>query len=124
MKTQLIIASILGFLAVAIGAIGAHALKNILESVGKIEQFETANRYHWYHTFAIIACFLLFQQTQNSFYSLSSWFFIVGILLFSGSLYAYSLTGIKVFAHITPVGGLTYLVAWALMLVGIVKSNF
>lgn len=50
MKTILIIASLSGFLAVMIGAIGAHALKDILEQVGKVEQFETGNRYHWYHT--------------------------------------------------------------------------
>jgi uncharacterized membrane protein YgdD (TMEM256/DUF423 family) len=122
MKTQLIIATILGFLGVAIGAIGAHALKNILQSVGKIEQFETANRYHWYHLFAIIACFVLNKLFPNELFVWSNWFFIAGIVLFSGSLYAYSLTGTKIFAHITPFGGLMYLVAWVLAAVAVVKS--
>ena len=122
MKLQLIIAAILGFFGVAIGAIGAHALKAILESVGKAENFETANRYHWCHTFAIFTCAYLFSQTQNQLFANSSWFFLAGIVLFSGSLYAYSLTGIKVFAHITPVGGIVFLVAWIMMLIGITKS--
>ena len=122
MKIQLIIGAVLGFLGVAIGAFGAHGLKKVLETVGKAEQFETANKYHWYHTFAVFVASWCFYQTQNQQFSLSSWFFIIGILIFSGSLYAYSLTGIKFFAMVTPIGGLAFLAAWILLLLGIVKS--
>ncbi len=123
MKIQLIIASFLGFFGVALGAFGAHALKSILESVGKIEQFETANKYHWYHTFAVFLCAWFFYQTQNNTFSVSAWLFLVGIFVFSGSLYAYSITGLKQFAMITPVGGLFFLIAWGLMVYGIIYSK-
>ena len=124
MKTILIIASISGFLAVMIGAIGAHALKDILEQVGKVEQFETGNRYHWYHTLILFGLAWLHHTYGGSLYVYASWSFLLGILLFTCSLYAYSLTGTKVFAHITPFGGLAFLAGWGLTLTAIFKSNF
>lgn len=122
MKLLLILASISGALAVFIGAIGAHAFKNTLEAVGKIEQYQTGNSYHWYHTLAVFGVAWLFSYSgnQNTFL-VAGILFLVGIVLFSGSLYAYGLTGIKVFVHITPVGGLTFIAGWITLLYGLIK---
>lgn len=122
MKLILIIGALSGALAVFIGAIGAHAFKGVLEAVGKIEQYQTGVQYHWYHTFAVFVAIWLYNYTgnQNVFLTAGT-LFLIGIFLFSGSLYAYSLTGIKPFVHVTPVGGLTFIAGWLYLMYGIVK---
>ena len=122
MKIVLILGAFSGVLAVFIGAIGAHAFKGTLEAVGKIEQYQTGVQYHWYHTLAVFAALWLYSYSgSQNIFIVTGVLFLVGILLFSGSLYAYGLTGIKVFAHITPVGGFTFIAGWILLLYGIVK---
>lgn len=122
MKLILILGAVSGALAVFIGAIGAHAFKNTLEAVGKIEQYQTGVQYHWYHTLAIFVAIWLYTYSGNQpMFLVVGVLFLVGILLFSGSLYVYGLTGIKVFAHITPVGGLTFIAGWVTLVFGMVK---
>ncbi|MFD2202939.1 DUF423 domain-containing protein [Shivajiella indica] len=107
------LAAILGALAVGIGAFGAHGLKPILEANAKVDTFETAVKYHFYHTIAIlILAIWLNIQPEMKKISRVIWSFFVGILIFSGSLYFLSLTGINWLGAITPIGGLFFIYGW------------
>jgi len=110
----LAIASIFGGLSVGAGAFASHALKEKL-SERSLEIFETAARYQMYHALALLLVALLITQTESSQSSLiiAGWAFIIGIILFSGSLYTLSLTDIKILGAITPLGGLAFIIGWA-----------
>jgi uncharacterized membrane protein YgdD (TMEM256/DUF423 family) len=112
-KIFLSIAGILGGLAVAAGAFGSHALREKL-SDRSLEIFETGVRYQMYHALALLLVALLISQTNNPTTPLivAGCLFIAGIFIFSGSLYALSLTGIKYFGAITPLGGVAFIAAW------------
>jgi uncharacterized membrane protein YgdD (TMEM256/DUF423 family) len=112
--TQLffIIASINGFIAVALGAFAAHGLKNILDAQ-LLATFQTGVQYHMSHTLALLVVALLsLQFPQNNLLKVSGWLLIIGIGVFSGSLYALSLSGIRWLGAITPIGGVFFLSAW------------
>lgn len=108
-----------GFLAVAIGAFGAHGLKKIV-SPELMVIFETGNRYHFYHTLAALAAFLLLQQSlvlestnkSTRYFKLATWMYLLGIFIFSFSLYALAVTGIRILGAITPIGGVCFLIGW------------
>ncbi len=100
-------------LSVMIGAFGAHALKATLEATNRLETFETAVRYQFYHAMALILLGLLMIQFQHKAFNIAGYGFIIGILLFSGSLYGLSLTGITKLGAITPLGGLAFIIGWA-----------
>ncbi len=121
-KIFLIIAGVLGMLAVGIGAFGAHALKKVLESTGKTEVFETGVKYHFWHVLALLAVALLMEKFTHSFMLYSAWSFIAGILIFSGSLYILSITGITKLGAITPFGGLAFILGWLFLILAAVKS--
>ena len=104
------VAGLLGFLAVALGAFGAHALKARLSSE-LLQVWNTAVLYHLIHALALFALALFARSTSTSIH-IPAWLFTAGILLFSGSLYALALSGIKPLGAITPVGGLCFLAAW------------
>ena len=118
-KIFLSIASILGLLSVAIGAFGAHGLKNLLEKNGRLPNFETAVKYQVYHVFAIITVAVLMDKYSEKLMTYAGYSFIGGILLFSGSLYILSLTNVTKWGAITPVGGLLFIIGWGLMIVGL-----
>jgi uncharacterized membrane protein YgdD (TMEM256/DUF423 family) len=124
-RTTLLLAFAFGFLAVAIGAFGAHALKPYMDSY-QLSIFETASRYHFYHSLALLAVALL---PNSNFTKYIGWCFAIGILLFSGSLYLLSLKTVLHIEHwkflgpITPLGGLFFLAAWAMGLVQVVRSK-
>ncbi len=112
--TQLffIIASINGFVAVALGAFAAHGLKNILDTQ-LLATFQTGVQYQMTHTLALLAVALLtLQFPQSNLLKVSGWLLIIGIVFFSGSLYALSLSGIRWLGAITPIGGVFFLGAW------------
>src|SRR5215467_10665509 len=116
-RTFLLIGSVLGFLGVAFGAFGAHALRSRL-SADMLAVFETAVRYQMYHTFAIlIVAAAIGRIGDAAWLVIAGWFFVAGIVLFSGSLYALTLTGIGMLGAITPVGGLLFLIGWACLIV-------
>ena len=121
-KLFLIVGSISGMLSVMIGAFGAHALKATLEANNRMETFETAVKYQFYHSLALVLLGLLMVQFQHKAFATSGYGFIAGILIFSGSLYVLSLTGITKLGAITPLGGLAFIVGWAAMAWGILKS--
>ncbi|CAN5921779.1 DUF423 domain-containing protein [soil metagenome] len=95
-------------IAVAAGAFGAHGLRERLEPRA-LEIFETAARYQIYHALAIILCGVIATRGANT----AGWLFQAGIVVFSGSLYALALTGVKGLGAITPLGGLAFLIGWA-----------
>ncbi len=109
----LFVAAILGGISVAAGAFGAHALKEKL-SEQAISIFETAARYQMYHALALLLVALLLSraETAQSTLTAAGISFIAGVVIFSGSLYSLSFTGIKWLGAITPLGGVGFLVGW------------
>ncbi|MGB3691410.1 MAG: DUF423 domain-containing protein [Spirulinaceae cyanobacterium] len=121
-KIFLTIAAILGGLSVAGGAFASHALKTQL-SDRALEIFETGTKYQMYHALALLLVALLLTQTENSLsLTISGIAFITGVVIFSGSLYALSLTGIKWLGAITPLGGVAFLIGWGCL--AIAAKNF
>jgi uncharacterized membrane protein YgdD (TMEM256/DUF423 family) len=109
----LFIAAISGFIAVTLGAFGAHGLKNIA-SAEMVNIFKLAVEYQFYHTFALVSLAFAAQWLSPKWLNWSAGFFIVGMVLFSGSLYLYALSGAKWIGPITPMGGFCLLIGWAL----------
>ncbi len=117
--------TIFGLLAVIIGAFGAHGLESSLSEYA-LTRYHTGVEYQFYHVGALLIVGLLpssMSVSTSKLLTLSGWFFIAGILLFSGSLYAYALTGIKTFGMITPIGGFGFILGWIFLLLFSLKSN-
>jgi uncharacterized membrane protein YgdD (TMEM256/DUF423 family) len=114
-KTFLLIGALAGFVAVAFGAFGAHALRGRL-SPEMLAVFETGVRYEMYHALAILAIGLSTARVGGWLIAAAGWLFTAGIVLFSGSLYALALTGTPSFGAITPLGGLAFLAGWACLI--------
>ena len=106
--------SILMFLGVAAGAFGAHGLKSFLSPEMK-QVYETGVKYQIYHALALLLLSVIAPRTPNPWVERAGFSFLIGIFLFSGSLYALSLSGIKKFGFITPLGGLAFLAGWAFL---------
>ena len=127
-KSFLRTASLLGALAVALGAFGAHALKGRVSEIAT-NTFETGVRYQFYHILALILLAILYKDFKNKWLLISGNLFIAGIVLFSGSLYALtflSLSDSSAFRWIgviTPVGGLAFIAGWFCLLLGIIKTR-
>ncbi len=109
-----IVGAIMAFLAVALGAFGAHALKNRL-TPDMLEIFEVGVRYHMYHALGLLAVAWATSRWPESNVTAAGWAFIVGIIIFSGSLYILSMTGMRWFGAVTPLGGLAFLIGWAIL---------
>lgn len=106
-------ASISGFLAVILGAFGAHGLKNRL-TPDLMDIWHTAVQYHFWHTLALLGIGILLNQgLPPKWLTLSGWLFTAGIVIFSGSLYILCLSGVRWLGAITPIGGTLWLAAWA-----------
>jgi uncharacterized membrane protein YgdD (TMEM256/DUF423 family) len=103
-----------GFLAVALGAFGAHGLRGRL-SPEDLAIFETGVRYQMYHSLALLLVVVLLARDGPGGSPLAGWAFIAGILLFSGSLYVLVFTGARWLGAVTPLGGVAFLVGWALL---------
>jgi uncharacterized membrane protein YgdD (TMEM256/DUF423 family) len=115
-QNTLLTAAILGFLAVALGAFGAHALKDTLTANGRVETYELAVKYQFYHTIALLAIGLLMEKIPGSPLLISSALITVGVILFSGSLYALALTSLRFVVFLTPLGGVLMLAGWAMLI--------
>ena len=113
--------AILGFLAVALGAFGAHALKARL-TPDLLAIWKTANEYHVYHALALVLVGLLARTTKVGLLGPTAVCFLLGVLVFSGSLYALALTYTRWLGAITPIGGLLLLAGWALLAVGAMRG--
>lgn len=108
----IIIGSISGFISVAAGAFGAHVLEQRLEP-NLLTTFETAARYEMYHALALVAAGLLLLRTPCTAAHVAGWAFVIGTVLFSGSLYALVFSDQRWLGAITPAGGVAFLVGWA-----------
>lgn len=108
------------FLAVSAGAFGAHALKSRLTADLQVI-FETGARYHMYHALGLFAVALLADRGHPV--TLAGSAMILGIVLFSGSLYALALTGVRTLGAITPLGGVAFLVGWGLLVWTCVRNK-
>jgi len=118
-RTFLTLGAINAFLCVAFGAFGAHGLKQRL-SVDMLAVYQTGVQYHFYHALGLIAVgLLLLHLPKSRLIVLSGWLMLAGIVLFSVSLYALSLTGLRGLGMITPFGGVAFLSAWALLAYGV-----
>lgn len=113
-KTFLLIGALAGFLAVALGAFGAHGLRARL-SPEMLAVFETGVRYHVCHALAIVLVALILGRMDGWLVRTAGWMFTAGIVLFSGSLYLLALTGVTILGAVTPVGGLAFLLGWAFL---------
>lgn len=120
MKLFLLFGIINGFLAVALGAFGAHGLEGKL-SEKMLTIWEKAVNYQMFHTMALLVTGILASKIEGASIVWAGWLFLVGIILFSGSLYLYSTSGIKILAMITPFGGIMFLIGWVVLGYAVLK---
>ena len=128
-KNFISIAALLGALSVALGAFAAHKLRDILPADG-VAVFQTGVQYQFYHTFALLNVGILSEKFPNKSVHRAGNCFIIGIILFSGSLYALTFLRIieatnfnRVVGIITPFGGLFFIIGWLLLLSGVSKKD-
>ena len=121
-------AAILGALAVALGAFGAHGLKKIVPAE-TVTTFETGVRYQFYHVFALLAVAILFGSFPGKNLQYAGVCFIIGMILFSGSLYiltalqATKTVGLRGIGAITPIGGVFFIIGWILLFLAVLKKQ-
>ena len=126
-KIFVILGSILAGLGVALGAFGAHGLKKIVPPE-TVASYQTGVQYQMYHAFALLVVGLLSERMSRNLMNWSGAFFVLGIVLFSGSLYllaslkAMNKVGVSGIGIITPIGGLMFLAGWVFLLVAIIKK--
>lgn len=110
-KTFAVLGALSGLVSVAAGAFGAHALRARL-SADLLAAFETGARYQMFHALALLGVALLAARVPGAALTWAGWLFVAGTLLFSGSLYALALTGVRALGAVTPVGGVAFLAGW------------
>jgi len=123
LKFWLISGAISGFLSVGLGAFGAHSLKNILDEYGK-SIYEKAVLYQMFHTVALFLVGILYHLFKETRFFLAGWGFLIGIVLFSGSLYVLAITNMKWLGVITPFGGVAFLFGWFWLIWTLGKGHF
>ncbi|RPJ12018.1 MAG: DUF423 domain-containing protein [Deltaproteobacteria bacterium] len=122
MKFWLVSAAVSGFLSVVLGAFGAHSIRNVLSEYGR-STYEKAILYQMFHTFGLFGVGLLQGIFKEVDFSPAGYGFMAGIILFSGSLYVLSVTGIKWLGAITPAGGVAFLFGWAWLIFSISRTR-
>ncbi|MGG3555150.1 DUF423 domain-containing protein [Peribacillus frigoritolerans] len=120
MKLFIILGALNGFIAVALGAFGAHGLEGKIPDK-YLETWQTAVQYQMFHAVGLLVLGLLAGKIASPLINWSGWLMLIGIILFSGSLFVLSVTQIKVLGAITPLGGISFLVAWVLMIIAAYK---
>lgn len=127
-KFFLVAGALSGAISVALGAFGAHSLKQIVSS-DAVTTFETGVRYQFYHTFALILVAVLYERYPNKWMVWSGNSLIAGVILFSGSLYlltalhATQMVGLRKIGLITPFGGLFLIAGWLLLMWAVIRNN-
>ncbi len=112
--------AVTAFLSVALGAFGAHAVKNSI-SPELLRVYQTAVEYQFFHALGLILLGLIYQQLPQRLVSLSGWLMLAGIVVFSGSLYILSLSGVRWLGAITPIGGMAFLLAWLILVYALIR---
>jgi uncharacterized membrane protein YgdD (TMEM256/DUF423 family) len=120
MKALAMITAISGFMAVALGAFGAHALRAIAPPE-MLAIWQTAMQYQMFHALILMCIVIAGSRTPNKLLCIAGWMFVVGTVLFSGSLYTVVITGIKALGMITPIGGVLFLGGWLVLAFAMVK---
>lgn len=126
-KKYIAIGSILAAIAVALGAFGAHGLKEIVPSE-TVQTFQTGVQYQMYHALALLLTGLLYEKCSPKFARIAGLLFLLGIILFSGSLYlltagrAAETAGLDKAGIITPVGGLAFIAGWLFLFLAVIKK--
>jgi uncharacterized membrane protein YgdD (TMEM256/DUF423 family) len=116
-------AGIFAFLSVALGAFGAHSLKNVLDDYGR-SIYEKAVLYQMFHAVALFVVGVIQHFDKGRSFSMAGWGFFVGIILFSGTLYLLAITGLKWLGAITPIGGVAFLFGWFWLIISMIKARF
>jgi len=111
-RTFLLLGAVAAFLAVTLGAFGAHGLRGRL-SPDMMAVFQTGVQYHMAHALALILVSAIMGRMGGWLIQTAGWSFVAGMVLFSGSLYVLAITGISTFGAITPIGGVAFLIGWA-----------
>lgn len=115
-RTLLIITTLSGAIAVMLGAFGAHAFEDELIASGRLETYKTAIQYHFYHTLAaLFSALFLNDPSVSKKAKTAGYFFLMGVVLFSGSLYILCFSKLTWIAFITPFGGLFFIAGWLLL---------
>jgi uncharacterized membrane protein YgdD (TMEM256/DUF423 family) len=127
-KTFLVAGSLLGALAVVLGAFAAHGLKQVADAE-TVAVFQTGVQYQMYHSLALLATDIIFERFSNKWIRWAGNFYMIGIILFSGSLYLLTAlktigqTGLKGIGIITPFGGIFFILGWMFLFAGIIKRS-
>ena len=122
-KIFLVCSAVSGFISVALGAFAAHGLKDYF-SDASLATFYTGADYQMLHSLALLGVAMLAARNPDSnALTISGWAFVVGLILFSGSLYLLAFSGITIFAAITPLGGMAFLLGWASLFVFAITTN-
>ena len=114
-KFFIVSGAILGGVGVGLGAFGAHALRPMLEAAQRMDTFETAVKYQFYHALALLFIGLPLFKADNRLVQYSGYLMFWGTIVFSGSLYILCFTGIKWLGAVTPIGGVLMLAGWGLL---------
>lgn len=114
---------ILGAMAVAFGAFGAHGLKSVLTVHSRIENYELAVRYHFYHAFALLGVAALYHHAGERYARWSANLLVLGTLCFSGSLYLLAVLEIRAAVYITPLGGVLLIAGWLAAAWGVLNNK-
>lgn len=122
MRILLIVGAVNAVISVACGAFGAHGLEGKL-TAHYLEVWETACRYQMYHAIGIIVLALLKQVTGIQLFGTAGWVMFAGIVIFSGSLFVLTLSGVKVLGAITPIGGVLFIASWVMLVISALKVN-
>lgn len=123
MNTHILsIASILGVFSIALGALGAHLLEDYLISIERLDTFETAVKYQFYHVFFLMFLGFNYDRLNQRIVKYAFYAVCAGLLLFSGSLYLLCLTNNIFFGLVTPFGGVSFICAWLLLLLSLKNS--
>ncbi len=122
MKIWIVLGAALSALGVGLGAFGAHALKAKL-GPDMLAVFETGVRYQMMHGLGLFGVALAASRYEHVGVTVAGWLLVAGVALFSGSLYALSLSGVKVLGAITPLGGLCFLAGWAALIWGVLAAS-
>ena len=118
-RTTLLAAALLGFAGVSLGAFGAHALKPFLVQAGRFDTFELATRYQFYHALALLGVGILQLTYPGKKLRHAALFLLLGVLLFSGSLYMLCFSQLGIFGPITPVGGILLITGWVFIFLAV-----
>ncbi|MCG9712066.1 DUF423 domain-containing protein [Shewanella insulae] len=121
-KGFLLLAALSGFLAVALGAFGAHGLKQVT-TPEMIDIFNLGVEYQFYHTFALIAVAFSGHWLKSRLIDWAGYLFLLGMVMFSGSLYLYVLVGSKWTGPVTPMGGVCFLLGWLFIAVAVWRNR-